>query len=525
MHRDIILGDIAQQSMKIGLDKGADLVKTTMGVRGKNVILDTNPYAKPLITNDGVTILRDLVDKDRTNNIGLKLVREAAEMTNDKAGDGTTTTALLMQAIVEQGMKAIAAGADGIQLRKGIEIAVNNIVESLRAEKVIADTEDQLADTATISCRDPELGKLIAEVVKQAGKDGMVTIEDRAEADTTYERLEGLKLAGGFFSEFFVNLPERQQTVFNDVPILVTPKVITLAEEMHRIMETVGNMGKKEAVIIANGIEGEALKTLVFNWHKQAIYILPLRVITYGAGEGKLKDVAAVTGGTYLDEHEKNLLDITAEDFGRASRTITDRHETVVVSDKDDLKQERIKELEAAIPSASEFEKESLQERIAKLSNGVFTVKVGGRTESERNEKKTRVDDAIKAAKAALEDGIIAGGGSALYRAAKSQKTPDITDDIGIGENVVYKACTKPLEQMAENSGYTMDRNDLNEISDKTKAIDFSTAKVVDAYKQGIIDPLKVTQESIQNAASQAGLFLTIDGVVVDVVPEQQEKI
>jgi len=453
------------------------------------------------------------------------MIREVAERTNDNAGDGTTTSMLLMQAIVDQGMKAISAGADGIELRKGITAAVELVVASLRAEKVDATTLEMLASTATISCRDSQLGYMIAEIVQQAGKDGIVTIEDRAEPDTIYEQLEGLKLTGGFLNEFFVNLPERQQTVFRDVPILVTPKVLTLADEMSHIMETVAKMGKKEAIVIASGIEGDALTTSVHNWLKKTIFVLPIRVLTYGAGEGKLKDVAAITGATYLDENEKAITDVTADDFGRAARTVTDRHDTVIISDDDKLKKERIKDLKAALSTANEFESESLNERIAKLNNAMFTIKVGGKTESDRNELKTRVDHAIKAAKAAQEDGVVAGGGSALYRAVQAQDKPDTTEDIGIGMNIVYKACIKPLEQMAENSGYRLDKTDLKLILDKKKAIDFSSGQVVNAFREGIIDPLKVVQQCIENSSAQAGLFLTIDGSVVDVVPEVAEKI
>jgi chaperonin GroEL len=266
VHRDILLGEDARKQMKRGIDKIADTVKVTLGVRGKNVILDTNPYTKPLITNDGVTIARDLILEDRVENIGAKQIREVAERTNDNAGDGTTTSMLLMQSIITQGMRAIDSGADGIALREGIRKATDKIVKSVTAEKVDASDETTLADTATISCRDPAIGKLIAKVVKQAGSDGMVTIEDRMEPNTIYEQYEGLKVRGGFLLDFFINLPERRQTVFNDVPILVTSKPITMAEEMGKIMETVANMGKKEAIVIASAIEGNALLTALKNW-------------------------------------------------------------------------------------------------------------------------------------------------------------------------------------------------------------------------------------------------------------------
>jgi chaperonin GroEL len=526
MHRDLVQGADARQQMKQGIDKATDLVSVTMGVRGKNVILKTNPYGPALITNDGVTILRNMQHENPVENLGLEKLKEAAEKTNDNAGDGTTTTAILMQSIIDQGMKVIAAGADGIALREGVRTATQNIIESVRSEKVDASSEETLADTATISCRDPRIGQMIASVVKQAGEDGMITLEDTMDEETVYNKKEGLRLRGGYLHELFINLPERRQTVFSDVPVLVTEKSITTAQEMGRIMETVSNMGKKEAVIIAASINGDALATAAVNWQKNAIHILPVRVLTYGeAGQGALKDVAAITGATYLDDQEKNIIDITQADFGRATTTVTDRHETTIITKNQELKDERIKDLQAALKDAKEFEAESIRERIAKLKSAMFTIKVGGKTESERNELKTRIDDAIKAAKAALESGVVAGGGSTLYRAVQAQDKPDVTTDEGIGESIVYKACLAPLNQMAHNSGYILDKTDLAKIKSPKKAINFKTCEVVDAFKDGIVDPLKVVVECIQNASSEAALFLTLDGAVVDVQPEQAEKI
>jgi chaperonin GroEL len=527
MHRDIILDD-AKLKMKNGIDQVANAVKVTMGVRGKSVLLDTNPYAKPTITNDGVTIARDLVLKDRLENAGAKQILEVAEKTNDNAGDGTTTSMILMQSIVAQGLRAIDSGADGIALREGIRKATKNIVGYLQTEKIDASDETTLADVATISCRDAEIGKLIAKIVQEAGKDGVITIEDRLEADTIYDKLEGLKLRGGYLHEMFVNQAERRQAVFSDVPVLVTDKAITTASEMGRIFEVVSNMGKKQAVVFASEISGDALATAAINWQKQAIFILPVRILAYGeSGIGALKDVAAVTGSTYLDQYEKNVIDVTEADFGRADKTVTDKSETIIISNDSKLKKERIKQLQVALDdkATAEFEKESLRERIAKLNSGMFTIKVGGKTDSERNELKTRVDDAIKAARAAHESGVVAGGGTALFRAIQSQEKPDVTTDEGVGESVLYKACSAPLSQMAENSNYVLDRTDFEAILDKQKAIDFKTCRVVDAFEAGIVDPLKVVQECIENASSGAALFLTLEAAVVDIQPVEQEKV
>ena len=527
MYTEPTLGSEAFKKLKVGIDTLANTVKLTMGVRGKSISLDTNSYGKHLITNDGVTIARNFRLKDRIENNGVKQLREAAEKTNDNAGDGTTTTMILMQSIIEQGLKAISAGADGIPLREGINIATKNIVAHLKTEKVDASSLESLTAVATISSRDPIIGALIAEVVKESGAEGVITIEDRQEYDTIYEKVEGLKLRGGFFGEYFVNLPERRQTVFNDVPIIVTNRNITIAAEMGKIMETVASTGKKEAILIANGIDGDALATIVANWQKHAIHILPLRVQTYSeTGEGALKDVAAVTGATFFDENEqRSILDLEITDLGRAMKTVTDKRDTTFICNVDELKQNRIEELKAALTTAKEFESESLRERISKLQSTMFTIKVGGRTDIEREELKTRVDDAIKAAKAALDDGVIAGGGSAFYRAMIAQDKPDVTTDEGIGEQVVYKAVLAPIKQMALNSDYTLDKGDLKAILNRKKAINFKTLKVVGAFDEGILDPLKVVLECIENAASGAGIFLTLGGVVVEHQVEKDEKI
>lgn len=527
MHREITI-DSAKEKMKLGIDKVADTVKVTMGVRGKSVLLDTNPYASPTITNDGVTIARDLFLEDRLENAGAKIIREVAEKTNDNAGDGTTTSMILTQSIINHGLKAINSGADGIALREGIRTATQNIVEYLQTEMIDASDEKTLASVATISCRDPKIGKLIAKVVKKAGKDGVVTIEDRLEEDTIYDSFEGLKLRGGYLHEMFVNQPERRQTVLNDVPVLVTNKALTTPDEALRIMETVANAGKKEAIVFASEISGDALNLIVANWVKGNIRIFPVRVLAYGeAGIGALKDVASVTGANYLDEFEHNLTDVTEADFGRADRTVTDKSETVVVSNNKELKEQRIKDLETAFAdkNTAEFEKESLSERIAKLKSAMFTVKVGGKTESERNELKTRVDDAIKSAKSALESGVVAGGGTALFRAVSKQKKPDVTTDEGIGQSVLYEACVAPLNQMAQNAGFKIDRSDELRILDKEKAIDFKTCKLVDAFDKGIVDPLKVVEECIKNASSGSALFLTLDGAVVEIKDDKQEQV
>lgn len=528
MYREIKHGDEARQVMAKGMNQIAETVKHTMGVRGKNVVLDTHPYANPTYTNDGVTIAQELIIQDRFENIGAKLIREVATKTNDTAGDGTTTAMVLMQAIVQNGMKALAAGADSLALRKGIKSAVKAIVESVQDEKVVAKDKETLAATATISCRDKDLGDMIADIVMEAGTDGMINLEDSFESETTFEKLEGLRLRGGIIHEHFINQPESKQASFNNVPIIVTNQQITTAQEMGQIMECLEMAGQKQGVLIANGIEGDALATAAINWQKKTIQVLPIRVMAYGdLGEGMLKDVATITGASYIDGADgKTIMKITSQDFGLVAKIVADRHETTVVSDNEELKEACITDLKASQKAAREFEKENIKERIAKLRSAMFTVKVGGVTESERKELKTRVDDAIHATRAAFTDGVVAGGGSALYRASRyTEEFARGVYDEGMGYMAVLRACEAPIEQMAVNSSIRIDSSSLKEISDKTKAIDFTSGEVVDAFKQGIIDPLKVVTETITNAASGAISFLTTEAAVVLKEPPQEEKI
>lgn len=528
MHRDIKQGEEARQIVKQGIDKAADIVKATLGVQGRNVILDTNPYTQPTNTNDGVTILRELSFENPFENVGLKAIKEAASRTNDVAGDGTTTASVLMQAIADYGNRAIIAGADPIQVRKGIEKAAKYVSDGIRNEALKATDLETLVSTATISCGNEELGRLVAEVIHASGVDGVVTLEDNPEAETITERTEGLKLRGGYIVQNFINVPELQQVALNGVPIFVTNQSIVAAQEMGKIMECAFALKQKQVVIIANSIEGDALITALKNWVDKKFFALPIRVIAYGdMGEGVLRDVAALTGATFFDSMANmQIMDMKPEDLGTASKIVTTRHETTVVTDNG--AEDRITELQSQIKATDrEFEKESLRERIAKLNNALFTIKVGGLTDTERQERKLRIEDAINATKAALTDGVVAGGGSALYRNSRyTEEFAHGVNDEGMGYMAVLRACEAPLRQMAVNGGMDIDRSDLAAIAkNKKKAIDFKTGEVVNAFEIGIIDPVKVVTSALENAASAAALFLVTESVVVRVEEPKEEQI
>lgn len=525
MSRDILLGSDVRRGMKSGIDKVADAVRVTLGVRGKNIIIDSyQANGKPLITNDGVTVARSIEPTDPIERLGAKLIKEVAERTNDNAGDGTSTATILMQSVVHEGMKAIEAGADGILMRRGIEAAATDIAKSVKAESVKADTLDKLTATATISCRNPELGAMVATIVQKAGAEGIITLEDNIDPETVYEQQEGLKLTGGLLHDLFINIRETHQAKLNNVPILVTTQTISIAQEMGKIMDCVISMGYKDAVILANGIEGDALSTSAVNWQKDIVHILPIRVISYGdLGEGMLKDVASITGAAFIDQSSGiNFMDITPEHFGIVKSVVVDKHNTIVISDDEKAKEDRIIDLKAALKSEDrEYDKENIKERIAKLQSTMFTIKVGGTTETVRNELRTRVEDAVNATRAALAHGVTAGGGSALYRAASNLQLDGMAlDDFLIGYRAVIKACTRPILQMADNSGIRLGQHELDSILPTHAVIDFTTGKTVDGFEAGIIDPVKVVLEALANSTSEAALFLTSEGAITDTTNE-----
>jgi len=527
---EVVQGADARSQIKIGIDLVADVVKTTLGPRGRNVVLDTDPYRPPLNTNDGVTIAREIhapVDKPHQET-GVKVAKAAANKTNDVAGDGTTTVTVLLQAMTTHALQQINNGADPVLLRRGIEKAAEAVVTALQDEIVETKDLEALINVATISCGDPEVGKLVAEAVHKVGSNGVVTIEDGEGEETTSRIAEGIELRGGIQLPVFITNPARQEADVTDVPIFVTDHDFTNGMEIVRLMETVTRMGSKQAVLIANSVTGEAMASCAINKAQGKFNLIPIKVQALGEqGQAVLRDMAVATGAKFFARDEGNRLPsnpqdpsdtYNPDDFGHAERVIASRDRTSIMGGAGEV-DERIEELKAQRKNSKQaYEQNNLDERIARLQSGVGVVRVGGVTDTEREERKLRVEDAINASKAALSNGIIAGGGAALYRAAaKVQKNShvDLQTEDGNGLMGVVKACFEPIKQMALNSGLELDKADLKKIlDDKSLTIDFYTGEVVNAFKVGIIDPSLVTISGIKNAASEAAMFVITDTVI-----------
>lgn len=545
--KEVRTGDAARQSIKNGIDLVANAVKKTLGPRGRNFVLDTDPYRNPLNTNDGVTIAREIHSRNEFEEIGVRIVKAVANKTNDVAGDGTTTASLLLQAMTTHGLQQVNNGADPVLLRRGIEKAADAVVKALQDEIVETKDLDALINVATISCGDPEIGKIVAETVHKVGSNGVVTIEDAEEDETSSRVAEGIELRGGIQLPVFITNPARQEADLTDVPIFVTDHDITNGVEVVKIMEACAADGYKQAVLIANSVSGEAMAACVVNKAQGKFTLIPIKVMALGEqGQAVLRDMAAATGGIFYARDEGHKLPASMSDsyrvastptshtatdfniFGHAERVIASKDRTTILGGAGETT-ERIAELEAQEKNALKaYEKNMIKERIAKLRSGVGVIRVGAVTESEREERKLRVEDAINAAKAALSDGVIAGGGAALYRAAtkvQKDKHIDLSNEDGSGLMSVIKACFEPIKQMAVNSGLELDKADLKKIlEDKKLTIDFYTGDVVDAFEAGIIDPSLVTVSAVKNAASEAALFVITEGAVT-ATEDDSEKV
>ena len=535
--KQIKTGSDARSEIKAGIDLVANVVKTTLGPRGRNVVLKTDPYRPPLNTNDGVTIARELhAPKDRPfQEIGVETAKAAASKTNDVAGDGTTTVTVLLQAMTTHVLQQINNDADPVLLRRGVEKAAEAVVEALKDEIVESKDLDALINIATISCGDPEVGKLVAEAVHKVGSNGVVTIEDGEGEETTSRIAEGIELRGGIQLPVFITNAARQEADVNDVPIFVTDHDFTNGLEIVRLMETIAGMGHKAGVLIANSVTGEAMASCAINKAQGKFTLIPIKVQALGEqGQAVLRDMAEATGAKFFARDEGNRLPnnpqdpsdtYNPDDFGHAERVIASRDRTSIMGGAGET-EDRIKELEAQKANSKQaYEKNMIDERIARLQSGVGVIRVGGVTEAEREERKLRVEDAINASKAALANGIIAGGGAALYRAAAKVKADNLTAEEAFGLQAVVKACFEPIKQMALNSGIELDKADLKKIQeDKSLTIDFYTGEVVDAFKAGIIDPSLVTLSAVKNAASEAALFAITEGAVTN-SEDDSEKI
>ncbi len=526
MAKDIKYGEEARKALQAGIDKLADTVRITMGPKGRNVVLDRK-FGAPLITNDGVTIAKDIELEDAFENMGAQLVKEVATKTNDAAGDGTTTATLLAQTIVHEGMKNIAAGANPMILKKGIakavDVAVKNIIDN---SKAVEGSED-IARVGTVSSADEAVGKLIAEAMEKVTADGVITIEESKTAETYSEVVEGMQFDRGYISPYMVTDTDKMEAVYDDAFVLITDKKISSIQEILPLLEQIVKMGKK-LVIIAEDVEGEALTTIILNNLRGTFKVAAVKAPGFGDRRKEmLKDIAVLTGGEVISsELGLELTETTIEQLGMAKQIVIQKENTIIVDgagDKDAIKG-RVAQIRASIETTtSDFDREKLQERLAKLAGGVAVIKVGAATEIEMKEKKLRIEDALAATKAAVEEGIVAGGGTAYINAipAVEKMINTLDGDEKTGAKIILKTLEAPVRQIAANAGL-----EGSVIVDKIRrsrkagyGFDAYNEVYTDMIPAGIVDPTKVTRSALQNAASVAAMVLTTESLVAD-IPE-----
>lgn len=524
MAKDIKYGADARNALQAGIDKLADTVRITMGPKGRNVVLDKK-FGAPLITNDGVTIAKDIELEDAFENMGAQLVKEVATKTNDAAGDGTTTATLLAQTIVREGMKNIAAGANPMILRKGIAKAVDTAVEAIVANSKAVAGSDDIARVGTVSSADENVGKLIAEAMEKVTADGVITIEESKTAETYSEVVEGMQFDRGYISPYMVTDTDKMEAVYDDAYILITDKKISSIQEILPLLEQIVKMGKK-LVIIAEDVEGEALTTIILNNLRGTFKVATVKAPGFGDRRKEmLKDIAVLTGGEVISsELGLELSETTIEQLGQAKQVVIQKENTIIVDgagDSDAIKA-RVHQIRASIETTtSDFDREKLQERLAKLAGGVAVIKVGAATEIEMKEKKLRIEDALAATKAAVEEGIVAGGGTAFINAipAVNKLVPTLDGDEKTGAKIILKALEAPVRQIAENAGLEGSVIVDKIIRSRKVGYGFDAYNEVytDMIPAGIVDPTKVTRSALQNAASVASMVLTTESLVADI--------
>ncbi|HOQ21979.1 chaperonin GroEL [Microbacterium paulum] len=521
MAKIIAFDEEARRGLERGLNILADAVKVTLGPRGRNVVLEKK-WGAPTITNDGVSIAKEIELDEPFEKIGAELVKEVAKKTDDVAGDGTTTATVLAQALVREGLRNVAAGSDPISLKKGIEKAVKAISDELLASAKEVETKEEIAATASISAADPEIGELIAEAIDKVGKEGVVTVEESNTFGTELELTEGMRFDKGYINPYFVTDPERQEAVFEDPYILIANQKISNIKDLLPIVDKVIQEGK-ELVIIAEDVEGEALATLVLNKIRGIFKSVAVKAPGFGdRRKAQLQDIAILTGGQVITEEVGlKLENATTDLLGKARKVIVTKDETTIVEGAGDSAQieGRVTQIKREIENTdSDYDREKLQERLAKLAGGVAVIKAGAATEVELKERKHRIEDAVRNAKAAVEEGIVPGGGVALIQAGqKVFGTLELHGDEATGANIVRVAIEAPLKQIALNAGLEPGVV-ANKVADlpSGQGLNAATGEYVDMFAAGIIDPAKVTRSALQNAASIAGLFLTTEVVVAD---------
>lgn len=528
MAKDILYGSDARSKMETGINKLADTVKVTLGPKGRNVVLE-RAYGSPLITNDGVTIAREIELEDKAENMGAQLLREVATKTNDVAGDGTTTATLLAQAIIKAGLKNLAAGSNPMILQKGIKKAVEKTIESLKKQSVKIESKEKIANVASVSAGDEEIGKLISEAMEKVGNDGVITVEESKSMGTTLEVVEGMQFDRGYVSSYMVTDTEKMIAELDNPYILITDKKITNIQDILPVLEQIVQSGKA-LLIIAEDIEGEAMATLVVNKLRGTFNCVAVKAPGFGdRRKAMLEDIAILTGGTVVSSDlGYELKDTTIDMLGSAQKVKVEKENTVIVkgAGDDEKIKERVKQLRAQYEeSESDFDREKLQERLAKLSGGVAVVQVGAATETELKEKKLRIEDALNATRAAVEEGIIAGGGVALIDTIEDVKPllDETEGDEKTGVMIILRALEEPLRQIAENAGKEGSVI-VSAVFEKEKGMGYDALhdKYVDMIKEGIVDPTKVTRSALQNAASVAAMVLTTEATVTD-LPKDDE--
>jgi chaperonin GroEL len=527
MAKQLLFSDDARAKLKRGIDTVATPVATTLGPKGRNVALDKK-WGSPTITHDGVTVAKEIELKDPFENMGAQLLKQAATKTNDIAGDGTTTATVLAQHMVHEGLKNVAAGANPMMLKIGIEKGTEALARRLKEMAISIDSHDEIAAVASISAQDEEIGQLIAEVMDRVGKDGVITVEESQSLEFEQEYVEGMQFDRGYISPYFISDAEAMEAVIEDAYILIHDKKISSAQDMIPIMEKLIQRGDRGLVVIAENVEGDALATMVLNKLRGTINALAIKAPGFGdRRKAMLQDIAVLTGGQVItEEMGRKLESVQLDDLGRAGKVVADKDDTTIVDGQGDPKQikARTEQIKVEIErSTSDYDKEKLQERMAKLAGGVAIIRVGAATEVELKEKKHRVEDALSATRAAVEEGIVPGGGVALLNALSALDDVEVpAGDPTTGMRSLYKALEAPMRKLAQNAGFKGQvvlenvRKVQQERGDDQIGFDVLTGEYVNMVKAGIIDPAKVTRGALENAASIASMILTTEALVAD---------
>jgi chaperonin GroEL len=532
MAKQLVFSEEARRKLQAGMDTLAKAVATTLGPKGRNVALDRK-FGSPTITHDGVTVAKEIELEDPYENMGVQLLKEAATKTNDIAGDGTTTSTVLAHAIVSEGMKSLAAGVNPMLVKRGIEAATKAVAEKISAQAIKVTTREEMANVASISAQDRTIGELIADVFDRVGNDGVITVEESRTLEFETEYVEGMQFDRGYLSPYFITDTETMEAVIEEPYLLIYDKKISAAQDIVPLLEKLVQIGKRELVIIAEDIDGEALATLVLNKLRGMLNVLALKAPGFGdRRKAMLQDIAILSGATVISEETGRKLEtVTIADLGRAEKVSSTKEDTTVVGGKGDSTQiqARVEQIRIEIDrSTSDYDKEKLNERLAKLAGGVAVIRVGAATETEMKEKKHRVEDAVSATRAAVEDGIVPGGGVALINAMGALDGLDVGDDedVRIGVKIVRKALETPMRKIASNAGQDGSvilenvRRAQAEQNNVNIGYNVLTAEYSDMVKAGVIDPAKVTRGALENATSIASMILTTEALITD-IPEE----